>query len=211
MSYYNPICIDSKMNHFLIPEYISGFSIIDAGANVGCFIERIREMHISSHIIAIEASTTNINILLKKKYENVSIMHKALVGNVTKPSVIFTEVKGLLEWGSATDINEHRSRTNGKRIKYEVETISLKDIVTENIDYLKMDIEGSETDVINTLTKDLAKRIFQISFETHNNDEEFLKDKLIDLGYDVFVMSGEIFCVRKDIKDIYEKINSNQI
>lgn len=200
-----PISLDKDMNHFIILKYLSGLPIIDAGANVGNFIDIMRKNNINSHIIAIEASKTNIGILKSKNYNNITLMHKALLGANHPPKIIFTEVKGMLEWGSATNINESRSRTNGKRIKYEVEVVSLEDIVKDDIDYLKMDIEGSETDVINTISDDLAKKIKQISFEIHNHDESILKEKLEKLGYNISLMDGEIFGIRKEIiRDNYE-------
>jgi FkbM family methyltransferase len=194
-----PVSLDIGMNHFIIPKYLSGCPIIDVGANIGGFIDKIRANGINSHIIAIEASNTNIDILLKKHCDNVTLMHKALVGLNHPKIVTFTEVRGLLEWGSATDINENRKRTHGKCIKYEVEAITLEDLIKEDIDYLKMDIEGSETDVIKTLSPELAKHIRQISFEIHNHDEIELKDLLSKLNYDVFLMDGEIFGIRKDV------------
>jgi len=194
-----PISIDKRMNHFVILRYLSGLPIIDAGANVGDFIDKMRKLNVNSHIIAIEASNTNIDTLKGKNYSNVTLMHKALLGIAHPENVVFTEVMGMSEWGSATNINESRSRTNGKRIKYEVEAISLQDIVKEEIDYLKMDIEGSETDVINTFSLEIAKKIRQISLEVHNHDESILKEKLEKLGYDVLLMGEEIFGIRKEI------------
>jgi len=62
-----------------------------------------------------------------------------------------------------------------------------------------MDIEGSETDVINTFSLEIAKKIRQISLEVHNHDESILKEKLEKLGYDVLLMGEEIFGIRKEI------------
>jgi len=112
-----PISIDKRMNHFVILRYLSGLPIIDAGANVGDFIDKMRKLNVNSHIIAIEASNTNIDTLKGKNYSNVTLMHKALLGIAHPENVVFTEAMGMSEWGSATNINESRSRTNGKRIK----------------------------------------------------------------------------------------------
>ena len=185
--------LGEKLNHYIIPKFLSGYPIIDAGSNIGNFIEKIRSMNIHSIIFAIEACNTYIDILKQQSFKNVILIPKALVGLNSSKKLIFTEIKGLPEWGSATDINEIRKRTFGKkRIQTLVETITLNDIIKKDIDYLKMDIEGSETDVINTLTFEVAKKIKQISFEVHNNDGIKLEKILQKLGSSTFLKDSEI-------------------
>jgi FkbM family methyltransferase len=193
------IVLDKTLEHFIIPKFLSNNIIIDAGCSSGKFIDIVRTINTKSPIIAIEASQKNIKTLQIKNYCNCTIYHNALVGLNNQPTIVFTEIKGLPEWGSVTNVNDSRIRTIGKQIKYEVPTITLQDIITSDIDYLKMDIEGSETEVIKTLHVDIAKHINQISLEIHNNDGEYLESILQNLNYYTFLKNYELFGIRKEL------------
>lgn len=195
------VVLDKTLEHFIIPKFLSNNPIIDAGCSNGKFIDILRNINIKSIILAIEASKTNINTLRKKSIPDVILYHNALVGLNNNGTIIFTEVKGLPEWGSVTNINDSRIRTIGKQIKYEVKTITLQDVINNKIDYLKMDIEGSETDVINTMNINIAKYINQISLEIHNNDGLYLESILQNLGFYTFLKDSELFGIRKELYD----------
>ena len=66
------------------------------------------------------------------------------------------------------------------------------------VDYLKMDIEGSEYEVINGLTNELSSKIEQISLEVHNNNlNSQLISRLKDLGYNIKeYQNNEIYAYR---------------
>lgn len=193
--------MDDKMNHYCMMSYLSGLPIIDAGANIGEFIDVVREFGIMSKIIAIEPCKSNINILLKKNYDNVEIVGAALVGENNNDVVVFSEIENRNQWGSITNINEigPRAARARKMRKYKVKSVKLGDIVKSPIDYLKMDIEGEETEVINSLSQELAAKIKQVSLEIHNNDADALDEKLKELGYETQILNGEIFGIRKDV------------
>jgi len=193
-------CIDAKMKHLFIPDLFVGGVVIDAGASSGRFIEKFRAEGFDNHIIAIEPNNNNIKTLMSKNFVNVEIVHKAMLGLNCPSKVIFTEVVGLSEWGSTTDVNDTRGRAIAKqKLKYEVETITLDEIIKSSIDYLKIDIECSETEVVKTFTKEMAKSVRQISLEVHNGDELVLTEVLQGLGYIVLFQNGEIFAVRKEL------------
>lgn len=193
-------CLDERTKHLFIPELFSDKTIIDAGACTGSFIESIRRLGINSRIIAIEPNNSNFKILSQKRLDNVVLMHNALVGSSVLKTIVFNEVIGLSEWGSVTNINDTRGRAAIRRkLKYEVKTTTLEDIVQFEVDYIKMDIECSETEVIRTLTQKLSQKIKQISFEVHNKDELILTKILQDLEYLVFFRQNEIFAVRKEL------------
>lgn len=81
--------------------------------------------------------------------------------------------------------------------------ITLGDIIVkyklDSIDFLKMDIEGGEYDVIESMDDMISKKIHQISIETHNIEKNpHLIRKLIKLGYVVEEHKGlEIYAYRK--------------
>jgi hypothetical protein len=71
--------------------------------------------------------------------------------------------------------------------------ITLWEIIEKygNIDYLKMDIEGDEVDII----KNLPNNIKQISMEVHNYDLNLLADNLSSIGYTTYFLDNELYGV----------------
>jgi FkbM family methyltransferase len=190
--------------HHFIPEYFTGNTIIDAGACKGVIIEELRSRGINSLIIAIEPCKTNLEIIRAKNFTNVKLLSKALVGN-NQSSILFTEIEDMPGWGSVNDFNSHHiNARNRKQEKYIVETVHLADLCIDTIDWLKIDIEGSESEVISELSLETAKKIRQISIELHNKDFPNIQRKLRSLGYKVFNDIGkdpgwDIYGIRDEI------------
>jgi hypothetical protein len=68
--------------------------------------------------------------------------------------------------------------------------ITLADLMNQEAiarcDYLKLDCEGAEHDIVASLTADVANRISQITLELHkveSKDPARLAQKLSELGY----------------------------
>jgi FkbM family methyltransferase len=193
------INLGKGLSHFFHPEMPLDI-VIDGGANEGHFVEKLRELNVNAKIICVEPSKHNIDILRKKNFENIIIEESALLGINPPSSIIYTEIIGLSEWGGVKGKNTAAAIKRGcKTINYRVKAISLETLFKTyelgKIDYLKMDIEGAETDVILTMTKELASKIKQISFEVHNNDSNLLEKAMGDLGYDTIFKEGEIYAI----------------
>jgi len=137
--------------------------IVDAGACVGSVSKHLKKLCPASTIFAIEPDKENLKEL--KKIKGIKVIPKALVG--IKREVRFKSVSGRPQWGKI-------SETEG----YKVDTITLDEF--DKIDYLKMDIEGIEEEVIDNL----INLPTQMSIEVHQNKEELIK-KLKKLGYKV--------------------------
>jgi len=143
--------------------------IVDAGACVGEFIEEIRE-HINCKIIAIEPDTRNFNILKEKNFKNVELINKALVGDDKGMFVTFYSY-------SQNELGNISNKYPDSRDKFTVKTIKLKDL--PKMDYLKMDIEGEEEAVIQSITN----KINQMSIEIHDMDIKKVISKLEEFGF----------------------------
>ncbi|GAH44978.1 unnamed protein product [marine sediment metagenome] len=147
--------------------------IVDAGACKGEFIEKIIKKNSTYKIIAIECDKDNIEILREKSFPNVTICEKALIGHKPKEKLFYHQYTGFPESGTVgyekTYIKKHRKFAG--ITKYEIETLGINDIFSElnidRIDYMKMNIEGSERDILATMTGETASRIGQISISTH--------------------------------------------
>lgn len=172
--------------------------IIDAGACFGNFIRDIWKHVKNPYIIAIEPNKDNFEFLSRSLIK-VRTINAALVGAKEEKELSFYHIDGLSEWGNVTGLYLYKAHTS-----YMVKTINLKDLLDsvprETIHYLKMDIEGSEWDVVNDMNEDTTKRIQQISMEIHSNGAR-IKAKLEDLGYKTYWGNsengqGELYAVR---------------
>jgi FkbM family methyltransferase len=154
--------------------------VIDAGAHVGAF--SIPTSFYAKKVISIEPNPIIVKILELNKMinsrENVEIYPFALYHSAS--SVKFHDIH-ISHSGYISE--------NGEGV--EVKTIKLDDIIEnyDEIELLKMDIEGSEYDVIFNTKIENLKKIKRIVGELHYKDEkkrnEF-KSYLEKLGFKFF-------------------------
>jgi len=199
------IDLGRDLHHFVNLSNLNENSVIvDAGANVGNFIKAIRE-HLHCPIFAIECSKQNLEFINDCHFEDVVIIEKALVGEHREVTLV--EYSGELkadgtkrynQWSNIYDYHGHLPGASQR--KYSVETITIQDILSSvgEIDYLKVDIEGSEYEVIESLSVEDAKKIKQLSMETHYPEQnESLKSNLKALGFALEEkLNNELYCWR---------------
>ena len=170
--------------------------IIDAGACVGNFIKDIEKHVKNPYVFAVEPNRENVK-KLREEFNHPIIIEAALVGEKEKEEMLFSEIKNLPEWGNVTGLYHNRGHTS-----YTVKTVNLKELLyiipIKEIHYMKMDIEGSESDVVSDMNEETAERIEQISMEIHGNQIKITK-KMEDLGYKTFFDNGELYAVRKEL------------
>jgi len=165
--------------------------IVDVGACIGESSSELIELFPTLQIYLIEPNVRNF-LVLKDKFqsnENIHLMNVALVGEDFKHSIMFTEFLGLPEWGNVTGLNLKTDHPKLKSFEsYHVPTITLRNLFKqlEQIDYLKLDIEGAEHGVFETLDEVTAKKIKQFSMEIHTingRSKEALIDRAQQLGF----------------------------
>jgi len=128
--------------------------ILDCGSNYGTSIVYFKQLYPDAKIIGVEADPKIFKILKKnihqRNFKNVTLINKAM-SNKNGPIQFYSEgADGGRVHALSESIGTH-----------EVETLSLDDIVEGEIDFLKMDIEGAETDVLVTSKKlDQVKQLF---------------------------------------------------
>ena len=190
--------------NFVDMSYIDDSSIIvDAGACIGLFIEDLRKNAEASkcRVIALECNIDNVNVLVSKHLQNVKVYNRALVGQDTPESTLFYQYLGFEQWGATRDRIElgPRRMSNGVK-KYMVRTVRINnifdDLGVDYIDFLKMDIEGTELDVLDTMTHETASRIKQLSVEVHITMDYRppIKKKLEQLGYEAQLLGKDVVC-----------------
>jgi len=148
-------------------------NIIDGGANIG--IESIRFAHYfpNAKIISIEANKSNFDILKKntENYPNIIPIHAALF-NEEKKLYLTNNQKN----NKADNFYESFFIKNEKlNSSEEVQGITLSKILLENnfenIDILKLDIEGAEKYLFDKSSVNWIKKVKVLIFECPDNDE----------------------------------------
>jgi FkbM family methyltransferase len=120
--------------------------IIDCGANIGLSVIYMKKLYPEAEIVAFEPDDQNYALLSKNVeaggYSNIHLRKEAV-------------------WIENTMIHFSSRGTTDSRISLhgtdatEVSAVRLKDLLTRNIDFLKIDIEGAEYAVV----KDIAEKL----------------------------------------------------
>ena len=137
--------------------------ILDCGANIGLSVIYFKQLYPRSIIVAFEADKAIFETLQRNVqsfgYENVEVINRAV-------------------WNSETDLNFTSDGGDGGRLSVSedkpsqiVKTIRLRDYLDRKIDFLKLDIEGAETAVL----EDCADRLSNVEclfVEYHSFDRQ---------------------------------------
>lgn len=113
--------------------------ILDCGANIGLSIINFKRICPSAHIIAFEPDPVNFEIL------NYNLRSFQLDKVEVNQAAIWKE-KTRLTFSSTGSMGSSLSTTDPSGI--EVPTVRLKDLLVRPVDFLKLDIEGAEYEVI---------------------------------------------------------------
>jgi FkbM family methyltransferase len=134
--------------------------IIDGGANVGVSVLFFKWTYPESRIVAFEPDYKVFAALERNvanfELNNVTLINKALWSSETTLEFM-TE---------GADAGRLCAFELGKEI-YEVETKRLRELLTQPIDFLKLDIEGAETEVLKD-SADLLVNVNNIFVEYHS-------------------------------------------
>ena len=168
--------------YFAVP----GFSlepsdvVIDLGANVGVFT--ILAARLASKVVAVEAqSKFTSEILVNLKNNNCSADTNVEFGLVGPRSGLFSEFQHL-------KAASHFEEMPGE--------ISMNELIKNNnidrINFLKIDIEGSEFDLFKE-NIDWLSRVEKIAMEVHLEfgDQKILVDLLKGKGFDVWLVDRD--------------------
>jgi FkbM family methyltransferase len=159
-----------------------GHTVIDLGANVGLF--SVLAARLGARVIAVEAQSNLLPILRRNLRQNncsANVIH-GLIG----------EGSGLAASGALK---------SGSHYQVEPPILSLNQIAADlrdrYIDFLKIDIEGSEYDLFSKNVEWLG-RTSKIAMEVHESfgDPEMIVATLIDAGLDVRLCNARLKRVR---------------
>ena len=144
--------------------------IIDCGSNIGMSILYLKQIAPTASIIGFEPDDQNFALLQKNINGNnlgKTEIHKAAVWK--ENTTLSFQVTGSM--GSAIDTTGDSSNT------VDVKAVRLKDYLKEKVDFLKIDIEGAEYEVIKDIASELhnVKKLFIEYHGTYQQNNELLE------------------------------------
>lgn len=139
--------------------------IFDVGANTGYYSEKILSINPNVFIYCFEPVSSTFSKLQSRlsKFSNVTLQNYAL-GEIEKEAEIFVYDD---EAGSNSLYYDERYITNSQNIKKEkilVRTLDnvIKELSIPKIDFLKLDVEANEINVLKGVTNSLTAGIIKI-------------------------------------------------
>lgn len=171
----------------------NGDIVLDAGANIGVFSNYAWEKG-ASHVYAFEPGLDAFKCLIKNKPPQSTIFNAAL-GN--KSSIAKLSVNTYKNIGGAPLYIDPMSGSllqQTDRFNY-VPVITIDSLfenrVFEKIDFLKINCEGTEKEILLGISEDNLKKIRKISLEFHGNilsesDSEEIMTRLTNNGFRSF-------------------------
>lgn len=146
--------------------------IVDCGANIGMSIIFFKKLYPDCKIIAFEPDKKVFNALKK---------------NVESFGFKDIELHNKAVWSAETELDFYAEGSWGGRITrpgdegniVTVKTARLKDYLTSPVDFLKIDVEGAETDIVRDCADDLAsvEHVF-IEYHSHCRERQTLQELL---------------------------------
>ncbi len=143
-------------------------NIIDAGAHIGDETLRFRYFHPDANIVAIEAEKNNFEVLSKNFSEdkNVKLFNKALWNEKT--------TLNIAQHSDSTEAFRVREKDSSNTSSTEIKTITIPIIMQENnwdeIDILKLDIEGAEKTIFTKNFDEWIEKVNVFVFEIPDSD-----------------------------------------
>ena len=159
--------------------------IIDCGSNIGLSIIFFKRMYPDAEVIAFEPDNDIFNIskynLSQFGINNVKLFQKAVW--INEESLVFAKTGSL----GGHIVQEKKKAEN----TIEIKTVRLKDFLSQKIDFLKIDIEGPEYDILKDCGESL-KNVENIFVEYHSFSEnpQMIGELLIILknaGFKVYI------------------------
>ena len=133
--------------------------IIDCGANIGLSTIRFKRRHPGARVYAFEPDPHFASIL-EKNVESWGLSNVCVIQSAVWSSV------GTLRFQQDEGLAGHLSAA-GEEGGIEVRTVRLREFLSEPIDFLKIDIEGAELEVLKDC-KDALKNVRRLFVESHS-------------------------------------------
>ncbi|MGQ9604526.1 MAG: FkbM family methyltransferase [bacterium] len=182
--------------------------VVDIGANIGVFSIYASRLAKNGSVYAFEPWPASFALLRENVKlngaKNIMLIDKAVCGHSGTGTLFLDEANiggaSLFRFGQS---------------QIKVETISLEDFFKgtgiSRIDFMKMDCEGAEYEILSSCDQQFLSRVEKIAMESHELDKErntdYLKDFLEVAGFKVKVLpavpskTAYIYAIRQGFHD----------
>lgn len=178
---FNTYCEVFKAQYYLsdIVKPSVGGVVLDIGANIGLASLWFQQFN-PSRVVAVEPESETMEHckLTLQKFDNVEYVQKAVARETGTVEFEVTDNS------ACNQIKGRLPLSSDKVSVVEVEAININDLIKEHnldvIDYLKVDCEGGEVDLFDTIDPEyLQNKVKKVVVEYHSQEiREFLKEKL---------------------------------
>jgi len=189
-----------KTGNYIGKNFIveTGDTVVDIGANIGVFSVLAAKKAFKGNVFVYEPNKENYKVLIKNKYLN-------KLNNLFVSNLAVTGRGGYIDFFiSKLNDGAHSIYITDSKNSTKVKSITLKDIFDMNnlkrINYLKIDAEGAEYDILLKTPPEVIRKVDKIVLEYHdylNHDHDYkdLKEYLEGNGFKVEM--GKNFLIRK--------------
>lgn len=188
LSFFDPVQLVNGLTEIFIEEaYRIQLAdrpyIVDCGANIGLSVIYMKRQYPNAEIIAFEPDDMNYSLLVNNmksfEYNDVVIRKEAVWVSNTK-----------LHFSNDGSMSSKIERNNFSNTT-EVKAIRLKELLTRTVDFLKVDIEGAEYEVLNDIKTELhfVKNMFLEYHGTFSQNVELsnLFNIISDCGFNYYI------------------------
>lgn len=193
--YYHPIFMNYR--EFFVDDMYSSFDlgnrnikkVIDCGASVGLFTKYMLR-HKANEVICVEPDARSVQALNDNYFgrSNINIVPKALSNYEGLITLYTSENNPII---SSLDL-ERSEATEGNEVACTTLERVFRESGWDNVDLLKIDIEGSEYGVVDATSDDLFNRTQNILLEYHWHEGRLVSiiDRLSSLGFKYKFLPG---------------------
>ncbi|MDO8450871.1 MAG: FkbM family methyltransferase [Rhodoferax sp.] len=179
-----------RRDYFAAGQVIKpGATVIDVGANIGCFtITAAKLAGPTGRVIAIEPEESTYQQLLGNiklnKLDNVTALRLAV--GATEGEILLHSDPNRLFSSVFSSVNGRPIGGSDQRVPMVTLDSLMDKYRIERCDYLKLDCEGAEHEIVANMSFATASRVAQITMEVHKVpgcDSEILTSRLENFGY----------------------------
>lgn len=172
-----------------------GDVVLDLGANIGIFAHRA-ELRGASRVVSFEPVTPTFSCLIKNKGPKTEV-YKNSVGR-KNGHLIFEIHTDFTHIGGGTSNKKITEGNNKDVVHTEISiTVGINEIfemLEKKVDFLKVDIEGGELDVLSSISDENLSVLrclsseFHILDKTYEKFQDFFIERMDKLGFNYFVL-----------------------